>query len=103
MPRLRFTLIAGGIPPSRIIPATAHFAWAAQKRPGAQVRAPRHGRGQDRYPHRGEKGLAQELLEERGEKLLTEMSNDQLLPFVALDVKSAKATMQAAPAWSASR
>lgn len=37
------------------------------------------------------KGLARELLEEGGEKLLTEMSNDELLRFVALDIKSALA------------
>jgi len=37
------------------------------------------------------KGLAQELLEEGGEKLLTEMSNAELLRFVALNIKSALA------------
>jgi non-specific serine/threonine protein kinase len=39
----------------------------------------------------GKKGLARELLEEGGEKLLTEMSNDELLRFVSLDIKSALA------------
>jgi non-specific serine/threonine protein kinase len=37
------------------------------------------------------KGLARELLDEGGEKLLTEMSNEELLRFVSLDIRSALA------------
>jgi non-specific serine/threonine protein kinase len=37
------------------------------------------------------KGMVQELLEEGSEKLLTEMSNEELLRFVALDIRSALA------------
>jgi len=35
------------------------------------------------------RGLADELLEGGGEKLLTEMGNDELLRFVALDLSAA--------------
>ena len=35
------------------------------------------------------KGLAQDLLEDGGEKMLTEMSNEELLRFVSLDIRSA--------------
>jgi non-specific serine/threonine protein kinase len=35
------------------------------------------------------KGLAEQLLEDSGEKLLTEMSNDELLAFISLDLNSA--------------
>lgn len=37
------------------------------------------------------KGMAQDLLEDGGEKMLTEMSNDELLRFVSLDLNSALA------------
>jgi non-specific serine/threonine protein kinase len=40
----------------------------------------------------GKRALSNELLEGGSEKMLTEMSNDELLQFVALDIHRATAT-----------
>ena len=54
-----------------------------------EYRLPRHGGGENRCLIEAKRGLAEELLGEGGERLLTEMSDAQLLATVALDIQKA--------------
>ena len=63
-----------------------------QERAGAQVRLPRHRRGAYRRADRGQAGAGERRPGDGGgETLLTEMSDDELMAMVALDLRRATA------------